>query len=74
MPSTIIEIKGEVTKILGYGQYVVRIEPEGYTPRDLPCRLSGRMRQNKIKVLTGDTVRLEIPPPYEQGRIVFRER
>ncbi len=73
MPN-IIEIKGEVTNVLGYGQYVVRIEPEGRTPREMPCRLSGKMRQHKIKVLTGDVVRLEIPAPYEQGRIVFRER
>lgn len=69
-----IEITGEVAKVLGYGQYVVLIEPEGHKPREIACRLSGRMRQNKIKVLPGDTVRLEIPPPYGQGRIVFRER
>lgn len=72
--SNVIEITGTVVKILGYGQYTVQIEPEGGKPRELPCRLSGRMRQHRIKVLTGDTVKLEVPAPYEQGRIVFRER
>lgn len=37
--------------------------------------ISGRMRQNKIQILTGDKVRIELSP-YDMSkcRIVYRER
>jgi translation initiation factor IF-1 len=34
--------------------------------------LSGRMRRNRIKVLVGDTVRVEVDPYGGKGRIVKR--
>lgn len=37
--------------------------------------ISGRMRQNKIQILQGDRVRVEMSPyDLTKGRIVFRER
>lgn len=37
--------------------------------------ISGRMRQNKIQILTGDRVRLELSPyDLSKCRIVYRER
>ncbi len=37
--------------------------------------ISGKMRQNKIQILAGDKVRMEMSPyDLTKGRIVFRER
>jgi len=37
--------------------------------------ISGRMRQNKIQILTGDKVRIELSPyDLSKCRIVYRER
>jgi translation initiation factor IF-1 len=37
--------------------------------------ISGRMRQNKIQILTGDRVRVEMSPyDLSKGRIVYREK
>lgn len=37
--------------------------------------ISGRMRQNKIQILTGDTVQVEMSPyDLTRGRIVYREK
>lgn len=37
--------------------------------------ISGKMRQNKIQILEGDRVRVEMSPyDLTKGRIVYRER
>ena len=37
--------------------------------------ISGRMRRNRIRILTGDRVDLELSPyDLTKGRIVFRQR
>lgn len=37
--------------------------------------ISGKMRQNKVQVLAGDRVRLEMSPyDLSKGRIVYREK
>jgi translation initiation factor IF-1 len=37
--------------------------------------ISGKMRKNKIQILEGDRVRMEMSPyDLTKGRIVFRER
>jgi translation initiation factor IF-1 len=37
--------------------------------------ISGRMRQNKIQILLGDRVKLEMSPyDLSKGRIVYRDR
>ena len=59
---------------MGNNNYLVRISfPDGQE-RDILSHLAGKMRQYKIKVLAGDSVRVIVPPPYHQGRITFRER
>lgn len=71
--SDTIETTGTVEKILGNNNYLVHASMEG---RILPimCYLAGKMRQNKISILLGDEVKVSIPPPYDKGRIVFREK
>ena len=39
------------------------------------CRISGKIRKNRIKVLVGDRVTCEISPyDLTKGRITFRKR
>ena len=39
------------------------------------CRLAGKLRKHKIRVVPGDHVRIEVSPyDYDRGRIVYRER
>ncbi len=39
------------------------------------AHISGKMRKNQIKIVPGDTVRVEISPyDLTKGRIVYRER
>lgn len=38
------------------------------------AHISGKMRKNYIKILTGDTVKVEVTPyDLSKGRITFRE-
>lgn len=38
----------------------------------IKARPSGKMRLNKIKLLQGDRVRLEVGPYRDNGRIIYR--
>ncbi len=39
------------------------------------CRLAGKMRKNRIRVIPGDHVKVEMSPyDLERGRITFREK
>lgn len=41
--------------------------------REVLCTLSGKMRMNHIKILPGDTVKVEMTPyDDKRGRIVYR--
>ena len=67
------EIEGEVLAISGNNNYIVRVTGDKGEIEVL-CYLSGNMRRFKINVLVGDKVRAIVPPPYDKGRIVFREK
>ena len=61
---------GVITEVLRNTQYRVQIEN---FERPVLASLSGRMRQNNIKVLAGDTVELEFSPyDLNRGRITRR--
>jgi translation initiation factor IF-1 len=39
------------------------------------CTLSGKIRQNSVRILVGDNVRIEVSPyDVSQGRIIFRNK
>ncbi len=41
--------------------------------RSVLCMMSGRMRMNHIRILPGDTVKVEMTPyDNERGRIIYR--
>ena len=64
-------VEGEVIESLPNTMFRVKLE-DG---RLLLCHLSGKMRINRIRVLPGDTVKIETTPyDVEKGRIVYRTK
>jgi len=68
---SVYEGVGTVVKVLGNNNYDVEIG-EGEAARNVICYLKGKMQRFRINVVPGDEVMVEIPPPYDRGRIVFR--
>lgn len=64
-----MEIDGEVVETLPSITFKVRLEND----HEVLARLSGRMRLNKIMLLPGDRVRVEMTPyDLNKGRITYR--
>lgn len=65
----LIEIEGLCTEVLPNQNYRVKLE----NGHELICYASGRMKKNKIRVLMGDKVRIEmLPYDLTKGRVTFR--
>jgi translation initiation factor IF-1 len=71
--SEVIESTGTVESILGNNNFRVAVDVPGVGTRSILCHLAGKMRQFSINVVVGDKVKVVIPPPYDKGRITFRE-
>ncbi|MBR4751731.1 MAG: translation initiation factor IF-1 [Thermoguttaceae bacterium] len=66
-----IQLTGVVTEEVR-GAFRVKIDDMDHT---VLCRLAGKMRQFRIRVVPGDRVTVEISGyDMDRGRIVFRER
>lgn len=66
----VIKMEGIIAEVLRNTQYRVQIDN---FEKLVLASLSGRMRQNNIKVLAGDVVELEFSPyDLTRGRIVRR--
>lgn len=64
-----IEMRGEVLEALPAGAFRVNLEND----QEIIAHLSGKMRQNRIRILPGDDVKVEISPyDLTKGRITFR--
>ncbi len=68
------EFAGEIVKISGNNNYHVKLTDSSGNEKEILCYLSGNMRRFKINVLLGDRVKVIVPPPFDKGRIVFREK
>jgi translation initiation factor IF-1 len=67
----VISTEGTVEEVLPNAMFRVKIE-QGAT---ILGHISGRMRQNRIQILQGDRVKVEMSPyDLSKGRIVYRER
>lgn len=67
----IIELEGKVLDTLPNTMFRVELE-NGHV---VIAHISGKMRKNYIRILTGDTVTVEISPyDLSKGRITFRAR
>ena len=64
-----IEVDGEVTETLPNAMFRVKLE----NGHKVLAHVSGKMRMHYIKILPGDTVKLELSPyDLSRGRITFR--
>lgn len=66
-----IEMEGEVVDTLPNTTFRVRLD-NGHI---VTAHISGKMRKNYIRILTGDSVTVEMTPyDLTKGRIVYRGR
>ena len=66
-----IEVIGAVTQVLPGTMFRVAL-PNGH---EVLAHISGKMRKNYIRILTGDQVTVEMTPyDLTKGRIVYRGR
>ena len=64
-----IEFKGKVSELLPNATFRVKLE----NGHEILAHSSGKLRKNRIRVLTGDTVLVEVTPyDLTKGRITFR--
>ncbi len=67
----LLEFKGVVTELLPNAMFRVKLENDHV----ILAHSAGKMRKNRIRVLEGDTVVVEMTPyDLTKGRIVFREK
>ena len=68
---TSIEQDGTIVEALSNAMFKVELE----NGHQLIAHISGKMRKNYIRILTGDTVTVELTPyDLTKGRIVYRGR
>lgn len=66
-----IELEGTVIETLPNTMFRVQLE-NGHV---ITAHISGKMRKNYIRILTGDKVTVEMTPyDLTKGRITYRER
>ena len=64
-----IEFPGMVTELLPNAMFRVKLDND----HEILARTSGKMRKNRIRVLAGDRVTVEMTPyDLSKGRITFR--
>lgn len=67
----VIEFSGEVIEVLPNTTFRVKLENEHV----ILAHISGRMKKNRIRVLTGDKVTVEMTTyDFTKGRITFRSK
>lgn len=67
----VIEVLGTVVESLPNAQFKVELE----TGQTILAHISGKMRKHYIRILLGDTVKVELSPyDLTRGRIVYRPK
>lgn len=67
----VISMDGQVQEVLPNAMFRVKLE-QGPV---VLGHISGKMRQNKIQILIGDRVKIEMSPyDLTRGRIVYRDK
>ena len=64
-----LEFKGKVTELLPNAMFRVKLENN----HEVLAHAAGKLRKNRIRVLSGDDVLVEVTPyDLTKGRIIFR--
>jgi len=70
-----IEMTGTVVEAKPNASFIVEVEVTDNEPLRVLATLSGKMRMHFIRVLLGDTVKVEVSPyDLTRGRITFRDK
>lgn len=70
MKKDVVKVKGVVLEAFPGAKFLVKFEE--YNSKAV-CSVSGKLRQNKIRILEGDKVDIELSPyDLTVGRIVWR--
>jgi translation initiation factor IF-1 len=65
----LIEFDGQVLELLPNAMFRVKLENDHL----ILAHTSGKMRKNRIRILVGDRVRVEMTPyDLTKGRVIFR--
>ncbi len=66
----LLEFKGKVTDLLPNAMFRVQLEDNNQI---VTAHTAGKLRKNRIRVLQGDNVTVEVTPyDLTKGRIIFR--
>lgn len=66
----LLELTGKVSEVLPNNTYRVKVDDMEHI---MLCYLGGKLKQNKIKVILGDNVRMETSAyDLTKGRITYR--
>ena len=66
---SIVEFRGVVTEVLPGNMFKITLDND----HQLLAYTSGKMKQNKIRILTGDRVTVEVSAyDLSKGRVTFR--
>ncbi len=68
----LLEFEGIVVELLPNAMFRVKLEEQGH---EIIAHMAGRMRKNRIRVLAGDKVIVEMSTyDLTKGRITFRHK
>ena len=64
-----LEFKGKVKELLPNAMFKVKLENN----HEILAHTAGKLKKNRIRILTGDNVLVEVTPyDLTKGRIIFR--
>ena len=64
-----MEFRGKVTELLPNTMFRVTLENK----REILAHIAGKLKKNRIRILTGDNVLVEVTPyDLTKGRIIYR--
>ena len=64
-----LELKGEIKELLPNAMFRVKLEND----HEILAHTAGKLKKNRIRILTGDNVLVEITPyDLTKGRIIYR--
>lgn len=75
MSKDVLELIGVVEETFPNATFRVKILSSQAKDHELLCHLAGRMRVNRVRILPGDKVRVEMTPyDLQKGRVTYRFR
>lgn len=68
----VIELTGKVLEVLPNTKFIVKLDDNGH---QIVAHVSGKIRMNNIRILPGDTVKVELSTyDLTRGRITYRQK